>query len=69
MNFKIHEKFRLFITYNSYEVEQSKKLSSIFMSKCLSYSLPPIDNDYKSSALVLSGLFNYNKTFEEKKNK
>ena len=64
-NFKIHENFRLFITYNSYEVEQSKKLSSNFISRCLLYSLPPIDIDCKSSALVLSGLFNYNKTFEE----
>ena len=64
--FKINEKFRLFITYNSYEVEQSKKLSSNFISKCLLYSLPQIDFDCKSSALVLSGLFNYYKTFEEK---
>jgi len=65
-DFKIDEKFRLFITYNSYEVEQSKKLSSNFISKCLLYSLPQIDFDCKSSALVLSGLFNYYKTFEEK---
>ena len=63
--FKIHEKFRLFITYNSYEVEQNKKLSPNFISKCLQYSLSSIDVEPKSSALVLSGLFNYKKTFEE----
>ena len=65
--FKIHENFRLFITYNSYEVEQNKKLSPTFISKCLLYSLSQIDIDCKSSALVLSGLFNYNQTFTEKK--
>ena len=65
--FKINENFRLFITYNSYEVEQNKKLSSTFISKCLLYSLSQIDIDSKSSALVLSGLFNYNQTFTEKK--
>ena len=65
--FKINENFRLFITYNSYEVEQNKKLSSTFISKCLLYSLSQIDIDSKSSALVLSGLFNYNQTFAEKK--
>ena len=65
--FKINENFRLFITYNSYEVEQNKKLSSTFISKCLLYSLSQIDIDTKSSALVISGLFNYNQTFSEKK--
>lgn len=66
--FKINPNFRLFITYNSYEVEFLKKLSPNFMSKCLIYSLPQIDIDCKSSALLLSGLFNYNKTFEKKNN-
>ena len=62
--FKIHENFRLFITYNPFEVEQSKKLSSSFISKCLTYSLPPIDKDSKSASLILYGLFKYNKTFD-----
>ena len=64
-NFKIHENFRLFITYNPVEIEQSKKLTSNFISKCLTFFLQPIDKDDKSSALILSGLFNYNKIFEE----
>ena len=67
--FKIHENFRLFITYNPIDVEQSKKLSSSFMSKCLTFFLSTIDRDDKSSALILSGLFNYNQTFEENNNK
>ena len=62
--FKIHENFRRFMTYNSYEAEQNKKLSPNFISKCLQYSLSQIDIDSKSSTLVLSGLFNYNKIFE-----
>ena len=33
-NFKIDENFRLFITYNPVEIEQSKKLTSNFISKC-----------------------------------
>ena len=58
--FKIHENFRLFITYNPIEIEHSKKLTSNFISKCLTFFLSPIDKDDKSSALILSGLFNYN---------
>ena len=65
--FKIHENFRLFITYNPVDTEQSKKLSTSFMSKCLTFFLSTIDRDDKSSALILSGLFNYNQTFEDKK--
>ena len=67
--FKIHENFRLFITYNPVDIEHSKKLTSSFISKCLTFSLSPIDKDDKSSALILSGLFNYNKIFEEEENK
>ena len=68
-DFKIHKDFRLFITYNPFEAEQSKKLSNGFISKCLTYTLPQIDKDCKSSALVLNGLFNYNKTFGENNKK
>ena len=66
--FKIHENFRLFITYNPIDIEHSKKLTSNFISKCLTFFLSPIDKDDKSSALILSGLFNYNKIFEEGEN-
>ena len=66
--FRIHENFRLFITYNPIEIEQSKKLPSSFISKCLTFFLSTIDKDEKSSALILSGLFNYYKIFEENEN-
>ena len=66
--FKIHENFRLFITYNPFEIEHSKKLSSSIISKCLTFFLSPIDKDDKSSALILSGLFNYNKIFDDDEN-
>ena len=66
--FRIHKNFRLFITYNPVEIEQSKKLTSSFLSNCLTFSLSSIDRDDKSSALILSGLFSYKKTFEENEN-
>ena len=68
-DYRINENFRLFITYNPVEIDQSKKLTSSFISKCLTFFLQPIDKDDKSSALILSGLFNYNKIFEENEDK
>ena len=55
--FKIHPNFRLFITYNPFEVEPSKMLPQSFLNKCLTFSLSGIDENIKTTSLVLSGLF------------
>ena len=66
--FKIHSDFRLFITYNPFEVEPSKMLPQSFLNKCLTFSLSGIDENIKTTSLVLSGLFmqkNLYKNLEE----
>ena len=55
--FKIHKDFRLFITYNPFEVESSKRLPQSFLNKCLTFSLSQIDENIKTTSLVLSGSF------------
>ena len=55
--FKIHPNFRLFITYNPFEAEPSKMLPQSFLNKCLTFSLSSIDENIKTTSLVLSGLF------------
>ena len=55
--FKIHKVFRLFILYNPFEVELSKRLPQSFLNKCLTFSLSSIDKDINTTSLVLSGLF------------
>ena len=54
--FKIHKNFRLFITYNPFEVEPTKKLPQSFLNKCLTFSLSKIDENIKTTSLVLSGI-------------
>ncbi len=54
---KIHKNFRLFITYNPFEVEPQKRLSPRFLNKCATFTLPPIDDTLNNSALLLSGRF------------
>ena len=67
--FKIHEDFRLFITYNPFEVESSKRLSQSFLNKCLTFSLGAIDENIKTTSLVLSGLFMENKLYSHLEDK
>ena len=55
--FKIHKDFRLFILYNPFYVEPSKRLPQSFLNKCLTFSLSSIDKDINTTSLVLSGLF------------
>ena len=55
--FKIHKNFRLFITYNPFEVESSKRLPQSFLNKCLTFSLSRIDENIKTTSLVLAGSF------------
>ena len=55
--YKIHKDFRLFIIYNPFDVEPSKRLPQSFLNKCLTFSLSNIDKDIETTSLVLSGLF------------
>ena len=55
--YKIHHNFRLFFSYNPYDAETNKKISQGFLNKCAVFTLYPLDEDLKSSSLVLSGLF------------
>jgi len=36
--FRIHPEFKLFITYNPFEAEPSKRLPQSFLNKCLTFS-------------------------------
>jgi MoxR-like ATPase len=63
--FKIHPNFRLFITYNPDEAEPSKKLPHSFLNKCLTFSLGSIDENIRTTSLVLSGVFLIEKLYRE----
>ena len=63
--FRIHENFRLFMTYNSLEADQSKKLGEGFLNKNVVFSLFENDESNISSGLVLSGLFKQNGLFDK----
>ena len=56
--FRIHKNFRLFITYNPFEAEPNKRLPQSFLNKVFTFSLSPIDENIKTTSLVLSGVFN-----------
>ena len=56
--FRIHKNFRLFITYNPFEVEPNKRIPQSFLNKVFTFSLSSIDENIKTTSLVLSGLFN-----------
>ena len=64
--FKIHKNFRLFITYNPFEVEPTKKLPQSFLNKCLTFSLNKIDENIKTTSLVLSGIFMKDNLYKKK---
>lgn len=62
-NFRIHENFRLFMTYNSQDADPAKKLGEGFLNKNVVFSLFENDESNISSGLVLSGLFKQNGLF------
>ena len=63
--FRIHPNFKLFITYNPSEAEPNKKLPHSFLNKCLTFSLSSIDENIKTTSLVLSGLFMLENIYEK----
>ena len=57
---EIPNDFRLFITYNPFIVETSKRLSSGFLNKCLVFSTFPIEEDKSNVTFILSKSFEKN---------
>ena len=66
--FRIHENFRLFITYNPKNVDPQKKLSSGFLNKSLIFSLSELDNSLENIALILSGMLIKENIFKDSNN-
>ena len=51
----INHNFNLIMTYNSKYSKNSQGLDPILENRCLSFNLPPNDNDYESSAQIFYG--------------
>ena len=66
--FKIHDNFKLFITYNSKTVEPQKRLSPGFLNKCPIFSLSELDESIKDIALILSGMIKNGKRIYSESN-
>ena len=66
--FRIHPNFRLFITYNPFESEPANLLSQSFLNKCFTFSLGDLDENIKTTSLVLSGLFIVEKLYKNLEN-
>ena len=57
----INSNFNLIMTFNPKYCKSSQELDPILENKCLSFNLPPNDNDYESSAqMFFGGLINSN---------
>ena len=65
---KIHPDFRLFITYNPFEVEQNKRLPGNFLNRCLTFSLRPIVENINTTSLVLNGMLRSEKLYLDLEN-
>ena len=54
-NKKIHPNFHLFINYNPLNKSNTNQLNEIFLNKCLTFTLAPMDVDIESSAQIVYG--------------
>jgi len=52
---QIHDNFHLFVTYNPSSQNEIKTLDSVFINKCVSFSLPEMDSKEEYSAQILLG--------------
>ena len=55
LNNRIHPNFHLFINYNPLNKSNTNQLSEMFLNKCLTFTLAPMDFDIESSAQILYG--------------
>ena len=52
---KIHDNFHLFINYNPFNKFNNNQLSEMFLNKCITFTLAPMDVDIESSAQIVYG--------------
>ena len=62
---KIHKNFHLFINYNPLNKSNNNQLNEMFLNKCITFTLSPMDVDIENSAQIIYGhLKNANKINE-----
>ena len=52
---KIHKNFHLFINYNPFNKYNNNQLNEMFLNKCITFTLVPMDVDIESSAQIIYG--------------
>ena len=52
---KIHDNFHLFINYNPLNKSNNNQLNEMFLNKCITFTLEPMDVDVESSAQIVYG--------------
>ena len=52
---KINPNFHLFINYNPLNKSDTNQLNEMFLNKCITFTLSPMDSDIESSAQILYG--------------
>ena len=52
---QIHKNFHLFINYNPLNKSNNNQLSEMFLNKCITFTLAPMDIDTESSAQIIYG--------------
>ena len=62
---KIHNKFHLFITYNPLNKSNNNQLNEMFLNKCITFTLAPMDVDIESSAQIIYGYMKNNRKISE----
>ena len=65
MNKKIHPNFHLFINYNPLNKSNTNQLNEIFLNKCITFTLSPMDVDIESSAQIIYGFMKNSNNINE----
>ena len=65
MNKKIHPNFHLFINYNPLNKSNTNQLNEIFLNKCITFTLSPMDVDIESSAQIVYGFMKNSNNINE----
>ena len=62
---KIHPNFHLFINYNPLNKSNTNQLNEIFLNKCITFTLAPMDVDIESSAQIVYGYMKNSNNIDE----
>ena len=62
---KIHKNFHLFITYNPLNKSNNNQLNEMFLNKCITFTLAPMDVDIENSAQIIYGYMKNNNKISE----